>query len=206
LIGLDRKLDGLSQIRAIRFRYLGKDPNRRLETLPFYLKTIRKFLWKHRGDVVWLKGGIIERPAYLVFKSHLTDEVKEMLSEELREGGMFKIEPVEKPIEVVKKYAFNLRVAVGWLKLPNIELGSIETILREEEKELTQKVKEGFWLTENTFIKADSAQLVIVPGRENRKMVVLRNAVEMLVRNNKIISVDLHDKFGVWKDLCLKLK
>jgi len=187
---------------------LGKDPERRIETLPFYLYTIRNFLRNHNGDVVWLKGGIIEQPAYLVFKSSLTEEVKEMLSEELKEGGMFTIEPVKNPIEIVRKYAYNLRVAVGWLKLPSgIELGSPESLLSEDEVRLTKMVKEGIQLSDSICIKADRVKLKFVPRKEEgktveRPMAILENAVELgLTKDKRISYVKTYKQFGLWKEV-----
>lgn len=189
---MSRKPDGLSLVKAIRFRYLGKEPGRNIETLPFYLKTIRLFLWKHKGKVVWLKGGIIEQPAYLIFKDELTEEVKEMLSEELREGGAFKIEPVENPIEIIRKYAHNLRVTVGWLQLPNLELGSPETVPPPPEiEEIVNKVREGFMLTEYWFIKADDVEI-------KGEWAILKNVVEVgIAEGNKINYVHKQDKMGI---------
>jgi hypothetical protein len=190
--GLNRKPDGLSTVKVLRFKYLGKEPGRNIETLPFYLRTIRGFLWKHKGDVVWLKGGIIEQPAYLVFKSELTNEVKEMLSQELREGGSFIIEPAEKPMDVLRKYAHNLRVTVGWLKLPNMELGAPETVPAPSEiEEIVQKVREGFMLTEYWFIKADDVEI-------KGEWAILKNVTEIGIgEGNRINYVRRQDKMGL---------
>lgn len=189
---MSTKPDGLSPVKVLRFKYLGKEPRKNIETLPFYLNTIRGFLWKHKGDAVWLKGGIIEQPAYLIFKSELTDEVKEMLSQKLREGGSFIIEPVEKPIDIIRKYAHNLRVTVGWLKLPNMELGAPETVPPPPEiEEIVQKVREGFMLTEYWFIKADNVE---VKG----EWAILYNVVEIGIgEGNRINYVHRQDKMGI---------
>lgn len=208
---MSKKPDGLSQVKVIRFRYLGKEPGRNIETLPFYINTIRKFLRDHIGDAVWLKGGIIEQPAYLIFKAELTDKVKEILTEELREGGTFQIEPVERPIEIIRKYAHDERVTVGWLKLPNIELGSPQTLYTPEEQELQEKVRAGIMLKDGyTMIRAEKAEIKIVERRmasggptEKAPMLILTNCVELLVKDGKIIGVDdkVKPKYGIWLDL-----
>ena len=65
----------------------------------------------------------------------------------------------------------------------------------------------GFFLDENTFVKADDASLVMAwrkdeDGRPTQKpMVVLKKAVEMLVdRRGKIVAVECKEKLGVWVD------
>ncbi len=65
----------------------------------------------------------------------------------------------------------------------------------------------GFFLDENTFLKADDAELVMAwrkdeDGRPTQKpMVVLKKAVEMIVdRRGKIVAVECKEKFGVWVD------
>ena len=205
---MGRKQDGLSRIKAIRFWYLGKDSERRIETLPFYLYTIKDFLRNHSGDVVWLKGGIIEQPAYLIFKSSLTEEVKEMLSEEFEERRMFKIEPVENPIEIVRKYVHDLRAAVGWLKLPSgIELGSLESLLSEDEARLTEIVRKGIQLSDSVHIRADRVKLKFVPRKEGGKtverlMAILENMVELgLTKDKRISYVKTYKQFGLWKEV-----
>jgi len=177
---------------VLRFKYLGKEQGKNIETLPFYLKTIRNFLWKHKGDAVWLKGGIIEQPAYLIFKHELIGDIKEMLSQKLREGGSFIIEPVEKPLDIIRKYTHNLRVTVGWLKLPSMELGAPETVpIPPEIEEILKKVREGFMLTEYWFIKADDVE---VKG----EWAILKSVVELgLSHGSKINYVHRKDKLGI---------
>jgi hypothetical protein len=65
----------------------------------------------------------------------------------------------------------------------------------------------GFFLDENTFVKADDAELVLAwrkdeDGRPTHKpMVVLKKAVEMIVdRRGRIVAVECKEKLGVWVD------
>ncbi len=65
----------------------------------------------------------------------------------------------------------------------------------------------GFFLDQNTFLKADDAVLVMVSrkdgaGRPTQKpMVVLKKAVEMIVdRQGRIVAVECKEKLGVWAD------
>lgn len=65
----------------------------------------------------------------------------------------------------------------------------------------------GFFLDQNTFLKADDAVWVMVSrkdraGRPTQKpMVVLKKAVEMIVdRQGRIVAVECKEKLGVWAD------
>jgi hypothetical protein len=209
LTGWKEKLSGLN-LKAIRFIYRGKDPARRLETLPFYMDKIRGFLRQHLGSAVWLKGGIIEKPAYLIFHEHLSNKVKELLKEQLQEGGEFTITPVKDPVQVIVKYAKKERVAVGYLKLAELELGSPET-LKPTTIEGIDFIN-GFMLKDGyTMIRAEDAELKMVERRvpgtdkiEKAPMLILTNAIETLLdKNGKIIGVDEKPKpkYGIWLEL-----
>lgn len=62
-------------------------------------------------------------------------------------------------------------------------------------------------LDRNTFIKADDAYEVMAPRKEyyetvDRPMLILLNATELtLDRKGRIIAVEHHAKFGLWKEL-----
>jgi hypothetical protein len=65
----------------------------------------------------------------------------------------------------------------------------------------------GFFLDEDTFLKADDAELVMAWRKDDdgrptqRPMVVLKKVVEMLVdRRGKIVAVECKEKLGVWVD------
>ena len=66
----------------------------------------------------------------------------------------------------------------------------------------------GFWLDNNTFIKADDAELKLVERKEPSvheikqvPMVIFRNAVEIWVNDSdKIVGVINHKEFGLWLD------
>ena len=65
----------------------------------------------------------------------------------------------------------------------------------------------GFFLDRNTFLKADSADLVMVPRKEeggratDKPMIILKNVVEMTVdHRGKIVAVENKPELGVWVD------
>jgi len=66
----------------------------------------------------------------------------------------------------------------------------------------------GFWLDNNTFIKAENAEIKLVERkdpsvRETKEapMVIFTNVVEIWVNDeDKIVGVTNHPKFGLWLD------
>lgn len=70
--------------------------------------------------------------------------------------------------------------------------------------------RNGFWLNDYTFIKADDSQLMYVERKklielstpiEKAPMLILKNVVEMTVgRDGKILGVENKDKLGLWLD------
>ena len=63
----------------------------------------------------------------------------------------------------------------------------------------------GFFLDENTFLKADDADVLMVTRRNDdgkvveRPMIVLKNVVEMMVDHcGKIVAVENKRELGVW--------
>lgn len=70
--------------------------------------------------------------------------------------------------------------------------------------------KEGFWLDEYTFIKAEQASLKMVNRAtsgfslekiETAPMLILTDVVEMVVdKNDKILGLERIKKFGLWLD------
>jgi len=77
-----------------------------------------------------------------------------------------------------------------------------------------ERAQEGFWLNKYTFLKADRAFVVRVDrqtldGEIDRgplPMLVLENLVEMVVDSkNRIISVEVRDKLGLWLDALSKV-
>jgi hypothetical protein len=78
-----------------------------------------------------------------------------------------------------------------------------------EKGRLKEKLKNcykgGFFLDKNTFLKADDADVVMVPHKDDdgkvvdRPMIVLKNVVEMMVdHRGKIVAVENKSKLGVW--------
>jgi len=198
------------KLKAIRFRYRKGISETNFETLPFYLYTLRNLLQKHVGDVVWLKGGIIEQPAYLIYKVKVEPAVIDALSKPLEEQGVFEITAVQYPQELIEKYKGQERVAVGYLDLgPAGKLGSLESLSSKTGLDY----KEGFWLNKNTMLKADGAYIVMaerknpVSGKiEEAPMVILLNVTELVCDDEgKIISVEVKPKYGVWLDVLTKI-
>jgi hypothetical protein len=199
----------LNSIAAIRFYYPGRD--RRFETLPFYLKRIRGFLKRNRGKACWLMGGVIERPAYLLFKKDLAGEVAQLIKEELSEGGKFEMEKVKDPTSIVMKYAKNERYVIGYLELPeiNIKLGSEETLTSERERKILEQTRKGFMLKDGyTFIRAEDAELKTAPRRdpqsgetEHAPILILKNATVSTVKNGRIIADEHEPTYAVWLSL-----
>jgi len=195
----------MQNVTAIRFRYKHGFGEGNFESLSFYAETLRGFLKRHMGKSVWLKGGVIEQPAYLIFDSSLKDETVRMLSKQLEHGGFYTIEPVQKPSEIIKKYIGKERVAVGYLNLGATVLGNPETLHEpsQEEVQLLKKIREGFMLNDYIFIKADDCEIKMVPRKEyhetvEKPMAILTNYTEMWLKNGKILSVEKHGKFGLW--------
>lgn len=65
----------------------------------------------------------------------------------------------------------------------------------------------GFFLDRNTFLKADGADLVMVPHRgedgraAERPMIILKNVVEMTVDyRGKVVAVENKPEVAIWVD------
>ena len=63
----------------------------------------------------------------------------------------------------------------------------------------------GFFLDRNTFLKADDADLVMVPHRgedgraAEKPMIILKNVVEMTVdHRGRVVAVENKPELGVW--------
>lgn len=204
-------MDSCPKLRAWQFTYLKGDTNHAFETMPFYLNTLRKFLRNNLGKIVWLKGGIIEKPAYLLFYSELSEQVFKILVKPLKDGGRFGVIPVQNPIELARKYLREERIAVGYLDLTGGSyIGNPESVRTPEEVKLIEKVRAGIILKDGyTMIRAEDAEQKIVERKtpfgtiEKAPMLILTNAVELLVENGKIIGVDptVKPKMGIWVDL-----
>jgi len=172
---------------AIQFQYVGTETGYNFETLPFYLNRLRSFLEKHLGKVVWLKGALIEQPAYLLFLNELKPQVYEMLSRELEDGGSYKISPVKNPVELLRKYYQQERVAIGYLKNGDLELGAPSTLSAP----LPINCQDGFWLNRDRragtsiFLKSDDAY---VKMHEGEAWVCFLKAVELHCRQDETIA------------------
>lgn len=86
-----------------------------------------------------------------------------------------------------------------------------EAPLLSELRRLKDKLKnchlDGFFLDRNTFLKADDAELVMVPHREydgrviEKPMVILKNVVEMTVdHKGRVVAVENKRRLGIWAD------
>lgn len=88
----------------------------------FYRRHLRGFLRWHRTRAVWIKGGVVKRPAYLVFDASLTDKVKRMLLDVLRDGGSFEVRTVN-PLIVLQEVLDLNRRTHGYLRIAGAEIG-----------------------------------------------------------------------------------
>jgi len=176
---------------GIRFQYVAGDAPHTFENLPFYIKTLRGFLEKHLGKVVWLMGALIEQPAFLLFLEDLKPQVYEMLSAELANGGSYKISPVKNPVELLRKYYLEQRVAIGWLKNGNLELGNPSSIMASP---LGVNFRDGFWLNNYIFLKADDAYSKMHDGEP---WICFVNAVELHCRDGAIAFVKQYPQLWI---------
>ena len=110
------------RVVAIRFTYRQGMSENKFETIPFYVKTLRRFLRRHNGKAVWVKGGIVRRNAYLLFHRELAEEVLKMLLKPLEDMGFFDFEPAN-PKAVIMEAIRENRRTIGYLKAGELELG-----------------------------------------------------------------------------------
>jgi hypothetical protein len=79
--------------------------------------------------------------------------------------------------------------------------------LRRLKDKLKNCYLNGFFLDNNTFLKADDAAVISVPHKgegaqmAEKPMLILKNVVEMTVdRRGKIVAVERRPRIGVWID------
>lgn len=99
--------------------------------------------------------------------------------------------------------------------LNNVKLGIFLGTSTKRTKPKTQTeqptfdYQNGFWLDNNTFIKADNAEIKLTQRKDGgvygqtkeASMVIFTNAVEILVNDDdKIVGVTSYPKFGLWLD------
>lgn len=87
----------------------------------------------------------------------------------------------------------------------------LKASVMSEQHRLKEKLRScylnGFFLDKNTFLKADDADLIMAPRKDDdgrmvdKPMVVLKNVVEMTVDyRGKVVAVESREKLGVWVD------
>ena len=83
--------------------------------------------------------------------------------------------------------------------------GSVMSELRRLKEKLEICYLSGFFLDRNTFLKADDAEVLMVPRRDDdgrvvdRPMIVLKNVVQMMVdHRGKVVAVENKRELGVW--------
>lgn len=123
------------RIVAVRFTYRQGMSENKFETIPFYVRTLRRFLRRHNGKAVWIKGGIVRRNAYLIFHRELAGEVLSMLLKPLEDMGFFDFEPAN-PKAVIMEAIREKRRTIGYLKAGELELGKPFTATIEEMLEM----------------------------------------------------------------------
>jgi hypothetical protein len=205
-----------SDLVALRFSFPYRGD--RLITIPFYLKSLRDFLRKHRGKACWIVGGRIERPAYLLFKREVVEEVRRLIADELGRGLTFVLEAVD-PEPLVRKYLNREREVVGYLDLPEGRLGSPASLLEED---APVDYINGFWaFGREEFIRAEECEVRPVKRRDGKEvpMLFLKNVVTTIYRGGQpvkeiksaerfiwITAVDEDCLRGDWKEIVKKLK
>jgi len=183
------------------------------------LKSLRDFLREHRGKACWIVGGRIERPAYLLFKREVVEEVRRLIAEELGRGLTFVLEAVD-PEPLVRKYLSREREVVGYLDLPGgSRLGSPASLLEED---APVDYVNGFWaFGREEFIRAEECEVRPVKRRDGKEvpMLFLKNVITTIYRGGKpvkeirsaerfiwITGVDEDCLRGKWKEIAKRLK
>jgi hypothetical protein len=198
-------------VKGIRFTYVHGVSETHFETLPFYLKSLRYFLKDNIGHAVWVKGGIVEQPAYLLFTSDVQGDVVDLFSEQLEDEGVFAVEALENPqriFELVRKYADQERVCIGYLNFRNVALGSPRTVC-----DFSFDFENGVWIDGNTLVRSEESAIVVAKRKnlrlrtvEDVPIVIFKNAVVLtMTRNGRIVSEQVYSKFGVWYDTIARL-
>jgi hypothetical protein len=207
---------GSSDLVALRFSFPYRGD--RLITIPFYLKSLRAFLREHRGKACWIVGGRVERPAYLLFKREVVEEVRRLIADELGRGLTFVLEAVD-PEPLVRKYLNREREVVGYLDLPEGRLGSPASLLEED---APVDYVSGFWaFGREEFIRAEECEVRPVKRRDGKEvpMLFLKNVVTTLYRGGKpvkeirsaerfiwLTGIDEDCLRGKWKEIAKRLK
>jgi hypothetical protein len=77
--------------------------------------------------------------------------------------------------------------------------------LRRLKEKLKSCYLSGFFLDGNTFLKADDADVILVPRKGDdgrvvdRPMIILKNVVQMMVdHRGKVVAVENKRELGVW--------
>jgi len=169
---------------ALRFSFPYRGD--RLITIPFYLKTLRNFLREHGGKACWIVGGKIERPAYLLFKREIFDDVRKLIAEELGKGLILELEFAD-PEPLVKKYLNREREVVGYLDLPEGRLGSPTSLLEDAPVDYVN----GFWaFGREEFIRAKECEVRPVRRRDGKEvpMLFLKDVVTTLYRRGRPVK------------------
>lgn len=111
-------------IKAIRFQYVKvSDTPWNFETMPFYTRYLRSFLYRNNGKATWVKGARVKREAYLIFYSELEDEIIRLMSQPLADLGSYKVTIVQDPIKLLKECITENRIAIGELNIFDKKLG-----------------------------------------------------------------------------------
>ena len=115
-------LGSVKRLMAIRFSYMHNGDDRGFDTVAFYQKYLRGFLAWHRGDAVWIKGGLVRREAYLIFNEKLKKTVANILSDPKSGADGYAI-AVLNPETIVQEALADDRECVGYLEYGDIALG-----------------------------------------------------------------------------------
>jgi len=130
----------VKRLMAIRFSYMRDGDDRGFDTVAFYQKYLRGFLAWHRGDAVWIKGGVVRREAYLIFNEKLKQTVARILSDPESGASGYAI-AVLNPETIIQEASTENRECVGYLEYGDIWLGDEKTLEPPEVKEEKPKPK-----------------------------------------------------------------
>jgi hypothetical protein len=108
---------------AIRFQFLPDERGWCFDSIPFYTDYIKDFLIVNEGDAVWIKGGVVERKAYLMFKSSIEKDVIGLITRSINTLTRIKITPMENPYMLFDECLRKKRVFIGYLELGSQKIG-----------------------------------------------------------------------------------
>jgi len=125
-------------IGAIRFQFLPDEQGWRFDSIPFYTSCVKDFLLANEGDAVWVKGGIVKREAYLMFKSSIKEETIDLVKKSICSLTRIKITPMKDPYRLFDECLRKKRTFIGYLEFGSQKLG------RPKKPTITVKMRDNY--------------------------------------------------------------